>query len=189
VKLKWAFKAERIKHNKVQRLVYKGGATKVQLKENGPTLWLVASKEKKRGYTWYLLNLPDCKTAKAAVETAVKGYGLRWKIEEVHRQIKNDYQLESICLQRYEALKGMNSLLWMAAPFLYTRLEPLVMDILYEPQLALINRKTIKDLLRFIYYKLAFAIKRILALAQVRYRAGTTETDSGQLALPFMANT
>ena len=189
VKLKWTFKAERIKHNKVQHLSYKGGATKVQLKEKGPILWLVVSKEKKRGYTWYLLNLPGCRTAKDAVETVIKGYGLRWKIEEVHRQIKSDYQLESICLQRYEALKSMNSLLWMAASFLYTRLEPLVMEILFEPQLALINRRKMKDLLRFIYYKLAFAIKRILSLAQVRRGTGTVETHSGQLTLPFPGST
>lgn len=186
VKLKWTYKTERIKHNKVQRLSYKGGATTVQLKQNGPILWLVVIKEKNRGYTWYLLNLPECKTAKAAVEIVVKGYGLRWKIEEVHRQIKGDYQLESICLQRYEALKSMNSLLWMAASFLYTRLEPLVMDILFEPQLALINRKKMKDLLRFIYYKLAFAIKRILSLAQVRYGTNAAAINTGQLTLPFM---
>jgi len=95
---------------------------------------LVVSKEKKRGHSWYLTNLPGCKTAKAVVETGIKAYGLSWKIEEVHRQIKVDYQLESICLQRYEALKSMNSLLWMAASFLYTRLEPLVIKILFEPQ-------------------------------------------------------
>ena len=186
VKLKWTYKTERIKHNKVQRLSYKGGATTVQLKQNGAILWLVVIKEKYRGYTWYLLNLPECKTAKAAVDTVVKGYGLRWKIEEVHRQIKGDYQLESICLQRYEALKSMNSLLWMAASFLYTRLEPLVMDILFEPQLALINRRKMKDLLRFIYYKLAFAIKRILSLAQVRYGTTAAAINTGQLTLPFM---
>lgn len=189
VKLKWTYKTERIKHNKVQRLSYKGGATTVQLKQKGPILWLVVIKEKNRGYTWYLLNLPECKTAKAAVETVVKGYGLRWKIEEVHRQIKGDYQLESICLQRYEALKSMNSLLWMAASFLYTRLEPLVMDILFEPQLALINRRKMKDLLRFIYYKLAFAIKRILSLAQVRYGTNAAAINTGQLTLPFLSVT
>ena len=46
----------------------------------------------------------------------------RWKIEEVHRQMKKDYALEPVRLQRYEALKTMNALPWMAHSFLYTRL-------------------------------------------------------------------
>ncbi len=185
VKLKWSFKVERIKKNKVQYLSYKGGAKKVQLKENGPLLWLVVMKEANRGYSWYLLNLPECDDARSAVEAVVKGYGLRWKIEEVHRQIKSDYQLESIRLQRYEALKTMNSLLWMAISFLYTRLESFVMDILFEPELAIINRKKMKDLFRFIYYKLAFAVKRILSLAKLRHKIDTIDRDYGQLSLHF----
>ena len=185
VELKWTFKAERIKKNKLERLYYKGGAIKIRLKKNGHLLWFVVMKEANRGYTWYLVNLPECDDARSAVETVVKGYGLRWKIEEVHRQIKSDYQLESIRLQRYEALKTMNALLWMAISFLYTRLEPLVIDILFEPELGLINRKKIKDLFRFIYHKLAFAVKRIPSLAKVRPKIETVDKDYGQLSLPF----
>jgi hypothetical protein len=86
--LKWTFTAERIKKNKLERLYYKGGAIKIRLKKNGPLLWLVVMKEANRGYTWYLVNLPECDDARSVVEAVVKGYGLRWKIEEVHRQIK-----------------------------------------------------------------------------------------------------
>jgi len=94
------------------------------------------------------------------------GYGHRWKIEEVHRQIKSDYDLEGICMQRYEALKSMNALLWAAVSFLYTRLETLCMDIIFHPESALVNRKRLSDLLRFIFYKLAFAVKKLLALSK-----------------------
>jgi len=58
-----------------------------------------------------LCHFKDCSSAYAAVELAIRGYGLRWKIEEVHRQIKGDYRLEAIRLERYEALKTMNALL------------------------------------------------------------------------------
>ena len=186
VKLKWSYKAERYKKNKVIHLHYKAGATTVQLQESGQKLWLVVSKEKNRGYTWYLTNIDEDRSKKEVVETVLKGYGVRWKIEEVHRHIKTDYQLESIRLQRYEALKTMNSLLWMAMSFLYTRLEPFVMDILLEPQLALINRKKIKDLLRFVYYKLSFAVKRILSLSKFKYKIKTNVLDTGQLSIPFV---
>ena len=92
---------------------------------------------------------------------------MRWKIEEVHRQIKSDYKLEAICLQRYEALKSMNALLWMAVSFLYTKLESLTLEIIFHPELALVNRKKIKDVLRFIYYKLAEVFKRIMAVSRL----------------------
>jgi hypothetical protein len=60
-----------------------------------------------------------------------------------------------------------------------------VIDILFEPELGLINRKKIKDLFRFIYYKLAFAVKRILSLAKVRHKIETVDKNYGQLSLPF----
>ena len=92
--------------------------------KKGKDLWLVVLKEHNKGYCWHLCRL-DCDTKKEAIETAFVGYGYRWKIEEVHRQIKGDYDLEGICLQRYEALKAMNALLWAAVSFLYTRLDSL----------------------------------------------------------------
>jgi len=125
--------------------------------------------------------LPECDDARSVVETVVKGYDLRWKIEEIHRQIKSDYQLESIRLQCYEALEIMNALLWMTISFLYARLESFVIDILFEPELGLINRKKIKDLFRFIYYKLAFTVKRVLSLAKVRHKIDTIEKDYRKL--------
>ena len=109
-------------------------------------LWLVVLKERRKGYCWLLCHLND--TAKqVAIKTGVVGSGHRWKIDEVHLQIKNDYELEGICLQRYEALKSMNALLWAAVSFLYTRLENFCLDIIFHPKLALVNRRKFSDLL------------------------------------------
>ena len=55
-----------------------------------------------KGSCWLLCHLKSG-TEQDAVKDAFRGYGHRWKIEEVHRQIKMDYDLEMICLQRYEA--------------------------------------------------------------------------------------
>jgi hypothetical protein len=41
-----------------------------------------------------------------AIRTVFVGYEHPWKIEEVHRQVKVDYDLERICMQRYDALKS-----------------------------------------------------------------------------------
>ena len=161
---------------------YHCGAVKVKLTEKGEDLWLVVLKEQRKGYCWLLCHLNQtCKDA--AIRTAFVGYGHRWKIEEVHRQVKVDYDLEGICLQRYEALKAMNALLWTALSFLYTRLDNLSIDIITHVELGLQNRKKWSDLLRFIYYKLAYAVKKLLALSKLYNPPTFVTPNSNQLCL------
>lgn len=186
VKLKRGYHSYRINKNKKRTLYFSGGAVKVSLAKRKKELWLVVLKQEGRGYSWYLMNNPACLTEKEAVETVLEGYKLRWKIEEIHRQIKTDYNLEAIRLQRYEALKTLNALMWMAVSFLYTRLEPMAVKIINEPELGLVNRKKLNDLLRFVYYKLSLAVKRILSLAKVYYPPRGSDPKIGQLALPFV---
>jgi len=184
VKLKWDYKITRIHKNKKRTHHFKAGAVKVKRPGRTKELWLVVVKYKEGGYSWYLLSSNE-PNAHAAAHTVLEGYPLRWKIEEVHRQIKSDYNLEDMRLLRYEALKTLNSLLWMAASFLYTRLESIALDIIYEPELGLVNRKRFSDIFRFIYYKLANAIKRILALAKVHYPPRRLIPNNDQLVIPF----
>jgi hypothetical protein len=119
VKLTTSYQITKTKHSKKVRETYHCGAVTVKLTEQGEDLWLVVLKEQRKGYCWLLCHLNEtCQDA--ALRTAFVGYGHRWKIEEVHRQVKVDYDLEGICLQRYDALKAMNALLWTAVSFLYT---------------------------------------------------------------------
>ena len=182
VKLSYTYQVSKRKKNRQIKESYRCGAVRVRLTANGKNLWLVVLKEQDKGYCWLLCHL-KCETEKEAVEVAFRGYGHRWKIEEVHRQIKVDYDLESICLQRYEALKSMNALLWAAVSFLYTRLEALSLDIIYHQQLALVNRKKTSDLLRFIYYKLAYALKMLLSLSKIYDKIIYCEVNENQLCL------
>ena len=181
VKLTETYQVVKRKHNREVKATYHCGAQRVRLTPNGPDLWLVVIKMDGGGYCWLLCYLPE-QDKKKAIEVAFRGYGLRWKIEEVHRQIKVDYGLEKICLQRYEALKTMNALLWSAVSFLYTRLESFSVEIITHVELALVNRKKWSDLLRFVYYKLANALKRLLAHAKL-YNPITFESEElgGQL--------
>ena len=187
VQLKYRHEVERIHKNKTERLIYNCGAQKIRLTKEGQDLWLVVLKEKRRGYCWLLCRFKGITKTREAVALAIKGYGYRWKIEEVHRQMKKDYLLESVRLQRYEALKTMNALLWMALSFLYTHLEPLALDIIYHPKLGLANRKKLKDMLRFIYYKLAESVKRILAVSDFRRRRQHPPCNGKQIALMFLS--
>ena len=185
VKLTDKYSVTKIKKSKKVQESYSCGAVRVKLTETGQDLWLVVMKEKKKGYCWLLCNL-NVNGKKAAICTAFIGYGHRWKIEEVHRQVKTDYNLEDICLQRYEALKSMNALLWTAVSFLYTRLDNISMDIITHIELGLRNRKKLSDLLRFVYYKLAFAVKKLLALSKLNDYKEETLPEPNQLSFNLL---
>ena len=182
VRLRETYTATKTKDNRKVKETYDCGAMQVRLTKEGKQLWLIVLKERGKGYCWLLCHLA-CDTKKEAIELAFVGYGHRWKIEEVHRQIKGDYELEGICLQRYEALKAMNALLGAAVSFLYTRLENLSREIVFHAELALVNRKRLFDLFRFIYYKLALAVKRLLALSKLYGRTVFPPPNPHQLCL------
>ena len=184
VKLTETYKVTKRKNNKNVEEYYSCGVVKVRLSQHGKDLWLVVVKEQNKGYCWLLCHLKE-NHMKKAIRIAFTGYGHRWKIEEVHRQVKSDYQLEKICLQRYEALKSMNALLWTAVSFLYTRLDNLSIEIITHEELGLQNRKKWSDLLRFIYYKLAHAVKKLLALSKLYIPPIMKSPTSNQLTMDF----
>jgi len=83
----------------------------VKFTEDSKKLYWVVIKEERKGYCLLLCHLP-CSSCEEAIRIAFQGYGHRWKIEEVHSQVKSDYNLEDICLHRYRALKALNSIFW-----------------------------------------------------------------------------
>ncbi len=153
-----------------------------RLTKSGRDLWLVVSKAAGRGYTWYLAHLPST-DEKEAVELVIKGYGYRWKIEEVHRHVKEQYHWEGICLRRYVALKNMNAVFWMAVSFVYTQLESVPVELF--TRLNLIYRHKLAELFGFIYYKLSVALKRLFAQSTLRIKTLHKCPDKSQLTLNF----
>ena len=153
----------------------------VKFTEDGKKLYLVVIKEERKGYCWLLCHLP-CNSCKEAVRIAFQGYGHRWKIEEVHRQVKGVYRLEEICLQRYQALKALNALFWSAVSFLCTRLDGLSKENLFQPLLSLVKRNKLSELFGFIFYKLAMGLRMILAGSRM-YRELFDPPDTDQLTL------
>jgi len=62
-------------------------------------------------------------------------------------------------------------------------LDNISIDIITYVELGLVNRKKWADLIRFVYYKLAFAFKKLLALLKL-YNPPTFVSDkSNQLCL------
>ena len=98
--------------------------------------------------------------------TAMEAYGLRWRVEEYHRQIKQDYGLESICLRKYSSIKNMGVILMLAAAFCARLPKNLIIKLLLlSNQLP---RKRLSDIPDYHYYMIIAAVARTLELAVKR---------------------
>jgi hypothetical protein len=164
VRMRYGWRIKRKRGGRVRERVFRCGARRVFLpyehREGAykEPLWLVVVREKGGGESWFLAYLPVT-NAWDAVKMVMEGYGCRWKIEEVHRQIKVDYHLEAVSVRRYEALKNFNMLFWVMLTFLYQTLYDLSYRIILESKEKLLYRNRFKELDGFIYYKLSKALR------------------------------
>ncbi len=92
--------------------------------------------------------------------TVMHAYGLRWRVEEYHRQIKQDYHLEQICLRKYNAIKNMGVIVMLAASFCSRLPENLVIKLLVLSNQLL--RKRLSDIPSYQYYMITAAVARTL---------------------------
>jgi len=92
------------------------------------------------------------------IEKALRCYRIRWKIEEVYRQVKSDFNWESIQLMKYQSLKTFNSLLLAALIFLYD-LESMKLQFAQTYTCLMLESKNkLKELSKFVYYRLSLAL-------------------------------
>lgn len=129
-------------------------------------LWLVVSRRQTASdaLSWYLTNIEGSR--RMVLMTVMHAYGLRWRVEEYHRQIKQDYHLEQICLRKYNAIKNMGVIVMLAAAFCSRLPENLVIKLLVlSNQLP---RKRLRDMPNYPYYMITAAVARTLELARKR---------------------
>ena len=124
-------------------------------------LSLVVSRRANGAVSWYLTNLEG--SSEQVMETVMGGYGLRWRIEEYHRQIKQDYRLESIRLRKYMAIKNMVTFVALASAFVCRLPENLVVKLVYLAKR--LNKNKLKDIPSYPYYMLTAAVSGCLAAA------------------------
>jgi hypothetical protein len=126
------------------------------------SLWLVVAREKNHGYSWFLVNSPK-ENACDIIKDVAEGYSARWQIEEVYRHIKTQYNLEEVAYRKYEALKNILPILWIALSFVYNQVVDLAINILFCKALKANHGKAkLSDLYRFVYYKLGEVVQRCL---------------------------
>ena len=128
-------------------------------------LWLVVSRRRRGGLSWYLTNVEGTRTI--IMNTVLEAYGLRWRVEEYHRQIKQDYGLEKICLRKYNAIKNMGALVALASSFCARLPEHLVIKMLAVSNL--LPRRRLRDIPDYPYYMIVAAVAHILESAVKRH--------------------
>jgi len=121
-------------------------------------LWLVVSRSRRGGLSWYLTYAEG--TRREIMDTVMEAYGLRWRVEEYHRQIKQDYNLEKICLRNYNAIKNMGALVALAASFCARLPEHLVIQMIAAARL--LPRKRLRDIPSYPYYMITAAVAWVL---------------------------
>ena len=149
------------------------------------SLWLVVSKRRKGGLSWYLTNVPGSRAC--VMDTVLEGYGLRWRVEEYHRQVKQDYRLENIRLRNYAAIKNMVALVMLATSFCARLPEHLLIKLMAVA--GRLPRRKIGDIPAYPYYMIVGAVAAALALAVKRRTKPLRERkrDYLQMSLPLQA--
>jgi hypothetical protein len=126
-------------------------------------LYLVVAKEPGRGYVYYLCRFRSAYSDAKMVSMVIKYYGLRWSIEEVHRQIKQDFNWEGIQLLNYYSLKNMNALLWLAASFMYNKVRKITNYLIKVFPERLLYRDLSIDIKKNLMYRLTALVSDLFA--------------------------
>jgi ribosomal protein S17E len=150
-----------------EKRIFRVGAKRVKFPEcsSKKNLWLVTAHEEGKGKTWFLSYL-DTADEKQAVMTTMEGYTYRWKIEEYHRQIKQDFNLNKIKVMKYETIKSLGVLLLITTGFISRLFN--MMDTKTKLKVLkaanIINSESIKNLPCYFYYKATEAVKLLLSI-------------------------
>jgi hypothetical protein len=154
-----------------KNVTYKLGIKKVKLpyeKVKDKELWLLVSKKvgpgigADEGYSYYLSYLPPGIESEQAMKTIFRGYGHRWKIEQYHRQIKVDFNIEEVQLKRYQALKTLFQLLMITCFFIYKVMKGDIRKLLFSKLTPKECRRLLNEATYFIYYKITRELSKIM---------------------------
>ena len=127
--------------------------------------------KKSEGYFYFLTNFPNMNLEEPEIlKKAINAYRLRWKIEELHRQVKQNYGWEEIRLQSYQSLKNMNALLWVMIGFVYSLKEFAFQFAEAFPQLMLDSSKDLERFYDFFIYYRIFQVVKYIFIHKEQYK-------------------
>lgn len=110
-----------------------------------------------KGKDFYLLcDFADDKlTEQEIIQQAITAYRKRWKIEEVHRQMKQDFGWEKMRLASYTKLKNMNMLMTVALYFVYSCKDAIEKIAAAFPKIVCFRTMDWGKLHKFVYYRIS----------------------------------
>ena len=150
-------------------------------------VWLTISRNTKHGGMCYLLVKSKLNSAIEVAQWAFKGYGLRWKIEEYHRHVKQEYKLESIQIKTFTGLQSMLAVLTVAMYMIYKKIKAIHFGLLLDSGYNYLSKHTLRELTNFIYYKIGKVVSILLMPVKIRRRTvkPVPIDHQGQLNLMF----
>ena len=182
-------KTIKIKKDRPVSELYDIGAVPVEHRvgHSAHRLWLVVSRSRKHGGYCYLLVKSHLSTAVEVAKWAFAGYGLRWKIEEYHRHIKQEYGLEDIQMKTFDGLQSMLATLTVAMYMIYKKIRSMHFELLLDAGYNYLNKNVPRELVNFIYYKIGKVVSILLMPTRTRWKVDNTvpEPFPGQLNLVF----
>lgn len=172
-----AHKTVKIKKDKQIVKEYLLAAVRVTRSSKGKDhpLWLVISKDKKHGGLTYLLVKSKKRDSIEVAQWAFKGYGLRWKIEEYHRHVKQEYRLEDIQIKTFAGLQSMLAIIVAAMYIVYQKIKSIHFALLLDAGYNYLNKHKVRELTNFIYYKISKVVANLLIPVQLRWKVQKIE--------------
>jgi hypothetical protein len=190
IKLDRTVEVEKIHGGRLIKRRFHCGALRVYLPHahrEGPhdhPLWLIRMRDTHGAESWYVCSL-DTNDPDEAIGITLEGYGWRWRIEEVHRQIKQDYQLEKLSIRRYSALKNFMTLFWIVMNFIYQHLYDVSIRLILYCSEPLLYRGRFSEIRGFFYYKLTRAVRLLMLRMTYKGMHPTRKQIDSQLAMAF----
>lgn len=159
--------------------------------------WLVVarystSKTEKGGFLYLFCDFPgqpDLSFPEIIIK-ALKMYRMRWKIEEVHRHLKQSYGWEKIQLTSYTRLQNMNHVLLLTMCYLYSLKRFAYIYLQAFPSIMKYKNKDWKKIYDFVYYRLSMLLEHCFS-SVTRFNINPYKGkwhDANQLIIPCLKN-
>jgi hypothetical protein len=189
VKFVSSHKVAKIKKNRPVIRIDNLAAVRVMYRAKGKQypIWLVISRNTSHGGLCYLLVKSNLTAPTEVTKWAFKGYRLRWKKEEYHRYVKQEYKLKDMQMKTFMGVQSILAVLAVAMCMIYKKKKSLHIELLLDAGYNYQNKHTVSELTNFIYYKISKVVSNLLMPVLMRWKIQNTEPimDNGQLDLMF----
>lgn len=200
-----SIKLNQIVTTKLGKDTFEVGIKRVQVRLDGHPLkspntielWLVVArytpkcKGAKDGFFYFLCDFPNQDLSSEMIaQKVLQMYRLRWKIEEMHKHIKQEYGWEKMQLMSYTGLKNMNQLLLLTMCYVYS-LKSYAHQLLHSfPSLMAYTNSKWKQIYDFVYYRISAVLSYCFAHVR-RYKIlkfGGKWAEGQQMIIPCLKN-